>query len=196
MKVVVTGKQLDAGDALRTHVEDSLNGAVKKYFNHVIEAHVTFSRQAHLFRADCSIHIGQGLTLQSQAEAVDVYAAFDGSAEKLEKRLRRYKRRLTNHHKNKQDNGEPLEAASYVLAAEAEAEEEPEHLQPIVIAEMTTEIPVATVGEAVMRMDLSDVTMLMFQNSAHGGLNVVYRRADGNIGWIDPQGSKLGSSRI
>lgn len=200
MKIVVTGKQLDVGDALRQHVEDSLNNAARKYFSQSIDAHVTFSRQAHLFRADCSVHAGHGLMLQSQAEALDIYAAFDAAAERLEKRLRRYKRRLTNHHKNKPDHGKPLEAASYVLAAEDEAKEEPEHLQPIVIAEMTTEIPVVTVGEAVMRMDLSEMTMLMFQNSAHGGLNVVYRRSDGNIGWIDPQGSgglsPLGSRRI
>jgi ribosomal subunit interface protein len=195
MKVVVTGKQLDAGDALRSHVEQSLQNSVKKYFSQTIEAHVTFSREAHMFRADCSVLVGQGLTLQTQAEAGDIYAAFDNSAEKLEKRLRRYKRRLTNHHKEKNNHGEPLEAASYVLAVEDDAAPEPETLQPLIIAEMSMEIPEATVGEAVMRMDLADVSTLMFRNRAHGGLNVVYRRPDGNIGWIDPQSSRSGSKR-
>lgn len=195
MKVVVTGKQLDVGDALRSHVEEALNNAVKKYFSQTIEAHVTFSREAHLFKADCSVHIGQGMNLQSQGEAVDVYAAFDAAIEKLEKRLRRYKRRLTNHHKSKNNHGESLEAASYVLAAEDDSHEEPEDSHPLVIAEMTMEIPEATVGEAVMRMDLADASTLMFRNRAHGGLNVVYRRADGNIGWIDPQSTSAGSNR-
>lgn len=195
MKVVVTGKQLDVGDALRSHVEETLNNAVKKYFSQTIEAHVTFSKEAHLFKADCAVHIGQGMNLQSQGEAVDVYAAFDSSVEKLEKRLRRYKRRLTNHHKSKNNHGASLEAASYVLAAEDEAHEAPEDFHPLVIAEMKMDIPEATVGEAVMRMDLADASTLMFRNRAHGGLNVVYRRADGNIGWIDPQSTSAGSDR-
>lgn len=195
MKVVVTGKQLDAGDALRIHVEQSLQSTIKKYFNQTIEAHVTFSREAHMFRADCSVQVGQGMSLQAQAEAGDIYAAFDNSAEKLEKRLRRYKRRLNNHHKEKNNHGETLEAASYVLAVEEEGGEEPESLLPVIIAEMSMEIPEATVGEAVMRMDLADVSTLMFRNRAHGGLNVVYRRPDGNIGWIDPQGTKSGPQR-
>lgn len=195
MKVVVTGKQLDAGDALRAHVEQSLQTSVKKYFSQTIEAHVTFSREAHLFRADCSVAVGQGMKLQAQAEAADIYAAFDASAEKLEKRLRRYKRRLTSHHKEKNNYGEPLEATGYILAAEEDQDVEPETLQPVIIAEMSMGIPEVTVGEAVMRMDLADVSTLMFRNRAHGGLNVVYRRPDGNISWIDPQGSKTGSDR-
>jgi ribosomal subunit interface protein len=195
MKVAVTGKQLDVGDALRSHVEQVLEGSVKKYFTQSIEANVTISKVAHLFRADCSVHIGHGMYLQSQGEAPEVYAAFDSATEKLETRLRRYKRRLTNHHKSKDNNGERYEAASYVLASEDEHAEEPENLQPVIIAEMTTEIPEATVGEAVMRMDLADAATLVFRNRAHGGLNVVYRRPDGNIGWIDPQVLKSGSNR-
>ncbi len=194
MKVVVTGKQLDVGDALRGQVEERLNAVVSKYFNHSIEGHVTFSRDAHLFRADCSVHVAQ-MDMQSQAEATDIYAAFDASADRLEKRLRRYKRRLSNHHKPKNNDAEILQAATYVLAAEDENQDEPENLQPVVIAEMKTDIPEVTVGEAVMRMDLADVPTLMFRNSAHGGLNVVYRRTDGNIGWIDPENVKTGSGR-
>ena len=196
MKVTVTGKQIDVGDALRRHVTASLTGIVDKYFGRAIEAHVVFGREAHLIRADLSVHVGRGLLLQGEAHGEDAYAAFDGAALRIDKRLRRYKRRLRAHHaKPKEDRGEPGLARSYVLAAETVDEEEAEETeagdaagepQPMVIAEMETEIPVLTVSEAVMRMDLADTPALMFRNRAHGTLNVVYRRNDGNIGWIDP----------
>lgn len=190
MDIQVNGKQIDIGDALGTHVRDRLAERVHKYFDRATDAHVTFSREAHLIRVDCSVHAGHGILLQSHGENEDPYTSFDQALDRVEKRLRRYKRRLTNHHTAQKGNLESIDAASYVLAGEDEEADEPEDLQPVIIAETRTGIPTTTVGGAVMRLDLSDAKALMFRNSAHGGLNVVYRRADGNIGWIDPQGQE------
>jgi len=187
MRINVTGKQIDIGDALRTYVTDRIEASVGKFFDHSIDGKATFSKDAHLFRVDCNVHLGHGVHLQTHAEEKDIYAAFDTAADRMEKRLRRYKRRLTNHHKDKL-NGQVLIPAQYnVFAAEPEQADEPEELQPAIIAEMQLDIPDATVSDAVMRLDLGDLQTLMFRNSSHGGLNVVYRRADGNIGWIDPK---------
>lgn len=193
MDIRVHGKQIDVGDALTAHVKDRLANGVSKYFDSAVDGQVTLSPEAHLVRADCNVHVGHGIRLQSHGEASDPYAAFDQALERIEKRLRRYKRRLKDHHQRQKAGQkadmEMLSAASYVLAGEGEeVAPEPAEDQPIIIAETTTEIPTATVGDAVMRMDLSDVPVVMFRNAAHGKLNVVYRRADGNVGWIDPVG--------
>lgn len=193
MKIIVTGRQMDIGDSLKSYVEDRIDGIVDKYFEHTIDSidgRVTMSKNAHLHRADCKIHLGHGVYLQTHAEEVEVYAAFDSAAEKMEKRLRRYKRRLTNHHKDRSsDDMANAAAAQYnVFAAEQEtAEENDSDLQPVIIAEMQLDIPETSVSDAVMRLDLGELQTLMFRNSAHGGLNVIYRRSDGNIGWIDPK---------
>lgn len=188
MKIIVTGKQMDIGESLKTYVEGHIDGIVDKYFNHSIEGTVTISKNAHLHRSDCSVHLGHGVYLQTHAEEKDVYASFDAAAEKMEKRLRRYKRRLTNHHKERSNGTDQMPAQYNVLAAENDADEEPnENLQAAIIAEMQLDIPEVTVSDAVMRLDLGELQTLMFRNSSHGGLNVVYRRTDGNIGWIDPK---------
>lgn len=187
MRIVITGKQIDVGGALRSHVEDRLAIGVAKYFDRAIDAHVVFSRQGPLYRADCSVHVGSGINVQSHAEVDEIYASFDVAADRVEKRLRRYKRRLRNHHK--MPPGETQPAQAYIIAAETEDSEEPEEaveFQPVIVAEASTEIASLTVGEAVMRMDLASLPAMMFRNRAHGGLNVIFRRPDGNIGWIDP----------
>ena len=192
MQVLITGKQLSVGEALRTHVEGRLSLGVAKYFDHAIDAHVVFSREGPLIRTDCSVHVGSGINVQSHAEIDEIYASFDVAADRIEKRLRRYKRRLRSHHKAGPRESEPV--ASYVIAAEHEDAQEPDGpdgFQPVIVAETTTQISLLTVGEAVMRMDLANLPVMMFRNSAHGGLNVVYRRQDGNVGWIDPR--KLGN---
>lgn len=189
MDIQVNGKQIDIGEALREHVTERIDDRVSKYFDRAVDAHVTFSREAHLIRVDCSVHAGHAIVMQSHASAADPYAAFDQALDRIETRLRRYKRRLRNHHAmSKEAAADLVAAASYVLEAEPEAAEEPEDLQPLIVAETKTEIPTTTVGGAVMRLDLSGAPVMMFRNSAHGRLNVVYRRQDGNIGWIDPQG--------
>lgn len=191
MKIVVTGKQIDVGESLRTHVETSMASIVEKYFVKAIEAHVGFSRVRHQFCAELSVHAGRGLMMQASNEAEDPYAAFDGAAERLDKRLRRHKRRLRNHHKAKHETIDTVAeevATDYVLAidddsgAAATGED-----QPLVIAEIKTSIPYLSVSEAVMRLDLADLPALLFRNSAHGNLNLLYRRRDGNLGWIDPE---------
>lgn len=198
MNLTVKGKNIDVGEALRTHVAQSLDHRIAKYFGNPIEATVTFSKQSHLFSADISVHIGRGILVQAEASADQAYAAFDLAMDHLTKRMRRYKRRLRDHHRAETQS---FRAAQYILAPEAE--EEPAingNEAPAVIAEMQTEIPTLTVGEAVMRLDLSDLKAMMFTNRAHGGLNMVYRRNDGNIGWVDPrlgtaQGGAAGQAR-
>jgi ribosomal subunit interface protein len=191
MQISVTGKQIDVGDFLRGHVDTTMPGVVEKYFDRAIEAHVVFYRERHLIHADVSVHAGRGLVVQCRAEANDAYAAFDIAAERLDKQLRRYKRRLRRHHGRAKDGGGDAQSATaYVLAPFAETEEDTGELagddKPLVIAEMKTSIPQLSVSEAVMRLDLAALPALLFRNSAHGSLNMIYRRPDGNIGWIDP----------
>ena len=191
MQLTVTGKQVDVGNALRQHVESTLESILGKYFRSAIEAHAVFARDAHRIRADLSLHIGRGIVANSGAAAGDHYQAFDAAAERLAKQLRRYKRRLRDYHAKARPAGERTEvAAAYVLAPvddeEVPAPGENDAAAPVVIAEMSAELPHLTVGEAVMRMDLADTPVLLFRNRSHGELNLVYRRGDGNIGWIDP----------
>ena len=198
MQLTVTGKQVEIGEALRTHVDAALSAMLGKYFRTAIEAHAVFEREAHLIRADLSLHIARGIVANSSAAAPDFYTAFDAAAERLAKQLRRNKRRLRAHHAAVRSAAEaPEPARAYVLAAPAEEEDDDGDASsaaaagdggdaPVVIAEMSAELPNLTVGEAVMRMDLADARVLLFRNRSHGEINVVYRRDDGNIGWIDP----------
>ena len=191
MQLTIKGKQIDVGDALRGHVQDHLQTTATKYFNNAVDASVVFSREKHLFNADLQVHVGKNILMQTNGEADSPYAAFDKAADKMAKRLRRYKRRLNDHHK--QTNTEPaIEASSFVLQAETDdapaGHEEPD--QPVVIAEMTEPVDTLTVSEAVMRLDLGELPALMFRNRAHGGLNMIYRRLDGNVGWVDPRGTR------
>jgi ribosomal subunit interface protein len=189
MQLTVKGKQLDVGDALRTHVADSLNAVVGKYFNKPIEANVVLTKDAHLYKADIQVHVGRGIVLQSASDATEPYPAFDTACDKLAKRLRRYKSRLRDHHT---ENGaaEVIPARYQILEAEAEDHQDEAPVdaapQPMVVAEMETSIATLSVSEAVMRLELAQAPALMFHNGAHGRLNMVYRRADGNIGWVDP----------
>jgi len=188
MDVSVKGKHVDVGEALRNHVVDHLDTSVRKYFDRALDASITFSREGHKFRADISVHSGRGVVVQGGGSGGDAYSAFDGALGRIAKQLRRYKRRLKNHHKGRGD--EDLISAQQFIIAPDDEDEAPIDGQPTIIAELSTEIATLTVSEAVMRMDLADYPVVMFRNSAHGGLNVVYRRPDSNIGWIDPQGTK------
>jgi ribosome hibernation promoting factor len=191
MRIQVSGKQMDIGDALRTHVEDRLNEAVGKYFDRPVDAHVIFCKDRHQYIADSSVHLPTGMTVQATARADEVYASFEGSVDRMEKQLRRYKRRLRDHHRDRQAPIEATGAPSYILAAGSdEPYEEPESLQPVIVAEMETRVPLLSVGEAVMQMELAGAHLLVFRNTAHGGVNVVHRRDDGNIGWIDPRSTQ------
>ena len=188
MRYQISGKQIDIGEALQTHVKDELSDAVNKYAERPTEAIVVFSRSAHEFVCEATVHLSTGLTAQAKAHQNEIYAAFDACREKMEKQLRRYKRRLKDHHKDRSEPVEIYGASSYILASEVESEDqEPDSLQPIIVAEMETKIPSLSVGEAVMQMELAGAPVLVFRNEGKEGVNVVYRRDDGNIGWIDPQ---------
>lgn len=188
MRIQVSGKHIDIGDALRSHVEERLADSVGKYFDRPVEALVTFSRDRHEFVADSSVHLPTGLTVQATSRADEVYAAFDGAVGRMEKQLRRYKRRLRDHHRDRAPI-ESADAPSYVIAGGQDRDEadEPDTLQPVIVAETQTRVPSLSVGEAVMHMELAGAPLLVFRNESHGGVNVVYMRDDGNIGWIDPR---------
>ncbi len=188
MQIQVKGKQIDVGDALTEHVESALSGMVSKYFDRPVDAVITFSRDARAFRCDAHVHLPTGLNAQSSARAQDIYAAFDQSAERIDKQLRRYKRRLRDHHRERQGPIPAMAAPEYVLQAsnfEDEAEE-PDTLKPVIVAETTQDLPSFSVGEAVMQMELAGREHLLFRNDANGRFNLVYRREDGNVGWVDP----------
>lgn len=194
MQITVSGKQVELSDSLRTRVENSLDQIAGKYFDHALEANVTFSRARSFFTCDINVHAGRGLMLRGEGEAADANSAFDDAAEHIAKRLRRYRRRVNDHARDLANRERPESGRSYVLRQEEE--EVPAGIngagQPrasayaTVVAESPTEIAKLTVSEAVMRMDLADQSVMMFRNSATGEFNVVYRRTDGHIGWIDP----------
>jgi ribosomal subunit interface protein len=199
MHITVTGRHLDVGASLRRRVEEGLAAAVAKYFDRAIESHVTFDKRGQFFLADIAVHVGRGIVAHSSGEADDPYVAFAGALEHLAKRLRRHKRRLRDHHNATSRAAKSEEAWQYVIAGpgddEAEAAEAPAggapmNGEPLVVAEMEAEIPTLSVGEAVMRLDLGSAPALMFRNAGNGGLNMIYRRADGNIGWVDPGARK------
>lgn len=188
MKFQISGKQIDIGDALQTHVQDELTSTVGKYSGRPTDAQVIFSKSAHEFNCEAEVHLSTGLTAQAKGSATEIYAAFDNAVEKMDKQLRRYKRRLKDHHKQRPSPVEVMEADSYILASRAEStEDETADASPVIVAEMETKVPTISVSEAVMQMELADAPILVFRNEKHNGVNVVYRREDGNIGWIDPR---------
>lgn len=200
MHITVSGKQVDLSDALRTRVADSLDTIAGKYFDGALEANVTFSRARSFFTCDINVHAGRGLTVRGEGEAADANSAFDDAAEHIAKRLRRYRRRVNDHARDLASRERPLAGREYVLRQDdADAKPEPVSAEagespvpnPIsayatIIAEQAAHIGHLSVSEAVMQMDLSDKQVMMFHNSTSGELNVVYRRTDGHIGWIDP----------
>ncbi len=188
MRYQISGKQIDVGEALQEHVRQELGEVMDKYSQRPTEAVVVFSRDAHTYVCEATIHLSTGLTTQARGQANEVYAAFDACAEKMDKQLRRYKRRLKDHHRERAGPVVFADASSYILASDEGSDgDEPSTLQPMIIAETETRIPSISAGEAVMQMELSNTNVLVFRNERHGGLNVVYRRDDGNIGWVDPQ---------
>lgn len=191
MGLRISGKNIDIGEVLRGRVEEHIAEAIGKYFDGGYDASVTVEREGSGFRSDCTIHLDTGIVLRGEGRGQDAYQSFDTAANRIEKRLRRYKRRLKEHRGT--PRGEGVSAAAYVIAAPAE-EAEVASDKPVVIAEESTQLATMSVGDAVMAMDLADMPVLVFRHAVHGGINVVYRRNDGNIGWIDPSGTKLGSA--
>ena len=191
MRYQISGKQIDIGEALQTHVKAELGEVVDKYAQRPTEAVIVFSRAAHENVCEATIHLSTGLTAQAKGHAGEIYAAFESCREKLDKQLRRYKRRLRSHHRDRTVPVEYAGGSAYILApSEGPEDTDEDTLQPMIVAEMETKIPSITVGEAVMQLELGHGQFLVFRNEGHGGVNVVYRRDDGNIGWIDPRNSK------
>jgi ribosomal subunit interface protein len=193
MQITVSGKGIDVGQALTQHVEARLQEGISKYLDRVTQVQVVFSREKHLHRAHISLNLGthEHWIVTATGDAADVYAAFDQSAERVEKQLRRYKRRLKNHHKLKTaDASQALEALSaryYVLQNDHEEEASEHEDAPLIVAEQTAAVESLSVSDAVMRLNLSGANAMLFFNSRHGGVNMVYRREDGHIGWVDPE---------
>ncbi|MGD0316662.1 MAG: ribosome-associated translation inhibitor RaiA [Xanthobacteraceae bacterium] len=183
----VSGKNLDVGDALRGRVNARIAQAVDKYFDGGYSGHVTVAREGFGFRTECAIHLDSKVTLHAEGHAADAYASADQAALRVEKRLRRYHRRLKDHHPERLDGRGAVDAASYVIAApEHESDAELDGFTPVIIAESTTKLKQMSVSDAVIELDMTGAPVLVFRHAAHGGINVVYRRADGHFGWIDP----------
>ena len=189
MRYQISGKQIEIGQALQTHVQDSLGSIAEKYAGRPTDATIIFSKSGSEFVCETAMHLSTGLTASAKGHAHEIYAAFEATSEKLEKQLRRYKRRLKDHHRDRQQPIDVFGGASYILAGNDESEDnaEPDSLQPIIVAEMETRIPSLSVGEAVMQMEIAGAPLLVFRNEGQDRVNVVYRRDDGNVGWIDPR---------
>lgn len=199
MHITVAGKQVETGEALKTHVRDGLGTIARKYFDHALEANVTFRRDAkgHAFICDINLKAGRDLFMRGEGEGPDAHRAFEEAAEHVAKRLRRYRRRVNDHARSMAaDRDRPRgEPARQIVLQQPEEEQEADAAEqavadgadhPAVVAEAQAMIETLTVGEAVMRLDLMQLQVLMFRNRQSGTLNVVHRRADGHVGWIDP----------
>ncbi len=203
MRVQVAGRHMDVGEALRTRISDELTEGIAKVFSRATDANVTVSKVNVGYEVDCVVHLSSGMTLQSEGRGGDAHLAFSDALEKIAKRVRRYKRRLKNHHA---DNKHPLpaeNASAYVLAPLDEGDDDEDGAAaergdgaPLVIAETTASVRTMPVAMAVMQLDLMEEPALLFRNAAHGGLSLVYRRADGNIGWVDPDRATTPNGRI
>jgi len=189
----VSGKNIDIGEALRARINQRVAEATGKYFDGGFSGHVTIGKEGFGFRTECAIHLDSGITLEAQALAADAYASADQAAMRIEKRLRRYKRRLKDHQAARADGQDhargraAIDAPSYVIAApEHDTDEEVTEWNPVIIAESTTALKRLSVSEAVMELDMIGAAVVVFRHAGHGRINLVYRRADGHIGWIDP----------
>ena len=186
MQVIVQGQHINVGDALRTYIEDRITDTCEKFFDHTIQSNVRLTTAPHgFYQCDITLSVGNGLVLKASADANDPYPAFDGAADKIKKRLRRYKARIRDHTKRQSTAeiaGIPANL-SVIQSSEKLEEEVPEN--PVIVAELQTTIETLNVSDAVMRMDLGDLPALMFRDIKTGGVSMVYRRKDGNIGWID-----------
>ena len=194
MTIKITGKNVDLGESLRSYALDRVETALGKFSGRPVSGQISVEKNHDGFSTQCAIHLETGLDMQSAGNGSDAYGSVDSAMERLEKRLRRYKRRLKSHSQGTVNSGQLLDSAGidYVIDVERTAESPGEEGEgagaPAVIAEKPARIRAMAVSDAVMQMDLADQPFLVFRNAAHGGINVVYRRPDGNIGWIDPSG--------
>jgi ribosomal subunit interface protein len=184
MNLQFTGKNIDPGDAYKSYVAEKLGVSLGKYIGPEITGHIRLEKEKSQFRTDCSIRLKSGLLLEARGDAPDAYASADAAVEHLEKRVRRHKRRLKSHHNGRDTSLNDMPARDYTVRADTDDESAGDHA-PVIVAETERGIPELPVSEAVMQLDLTESSFMVFKNAAHGGLNVVYRRPDGHIGWID-----------
>jgi ribosomal subunit interface protein len=191
MSLRVSGKNIDIGEALRERINGRITEATAKFFDGGFSGHVTVGKEGFGFRTECVIHLDSGIMLEAEALAGDAYASADQVAERIERRLRRYKRRLKDHQAGRGNGAAPslpeIEAPSYVIATPQHDEDvDAAAFNPVIIAESTTALKRLSVSEAVMELDLTGAAVVLFRHAGHGRVNLVYRRGDGHIGWIDP----------
>ncbi|MBA3813476.1 MAG: ribosome-associated translation inhibitor RaiA [Alphaproteobacteria bacterium] len=184
MQIQITGKKIETSEALRTLAENKIQEIAKKYALTPVECSVTFSKDKHIINCDIEMHLARDIYVRAHEETLDAYLSLDQAIETFEKRLRRHKKRLIDHYKKRDIKHERVSGSRYVINAHEEQEVEADN--PLVIAEMKTNIPTLTLSDAVMHLDLSDAQAILFNNEVRNQLNVVYRRPDGNIGWIAP----------
>jgi ribosomal subunit interface protein len=199
MTLRISGKSISVGEALRDRVSGRTDEVLRKYFDGNYSGHITLSKDGFGFRTDCSLHLDSGVTLEAESNATDAYASADAALLMIEKRLRRYKSRLKDRSARKaaaaaaalsEIDGIALDAASYVIEAPADDDEVTTGYNPVIIAEATTSMKRLSVSEAVMELDLTGAACLVFQHGSSGRVNIIYRRSDGNIGWVDPPALK------
>jgi len=191
MDLRVSGKNFSIGEAMRTHVSDRIQAAVQKYFDGSVSGHVIVDHEGSGYRSDCTLHLASGITLQAEGRAIEPYASFEQAADRLEKRLRRYKRRLKDHHGANGHAEHPAREvfASYVLEAPEDENVDDVGFNPVVVAEKTATLRRLSVSDAVLDLDMTGAPVIVFRNAGSERVNIVYRRSDGNIGWIDPAGA-------
>lgn len=194
MTIQVTGKNLDVGEALRSYVQERVVHTVEKFMGREPSGHVRIEKEHGEFRTNCTIHLWQGMSLEAHGVAADAYQSADRACERLEKRVRRHKRRVKRHGGGETPRKQ-TPATDYIIQASQEGQEERDDDNPVIIAEAESPLHEMAVSDAVMQMDLSDRPFVVFRNASHGEINVVYRRDDGNIGWIDPATKKARKRR-
>ena len=190
MTLRISGKSISVGEALRSRVSERTDEVLRKYFDGNYSGHITLSKDGFGFRTDCSLHLDSGITLEADSNATDAYASADQALVMIEKRLRRYKSRLKDRSARKTYAANAaladIDAPSYVIEAPAESDEEVTAYSPVIIAEATTSLKQLSVSEAVMELDLTGAACIVFQHGSSGRVNIIYRRTDGNVGWVDP----------
>ena len=193
MSIQVTGKNVDAGDAYTAYIGDKIRGVLQKYLARELESHIRLEKERGIFKTSCSVKLASGLLLEAHGEGGDAYSSADEAVHRLETRVRRYKGRLKSHSAaagaGRRKGG--IDARDYVVSVGPDEEDDHTDVNPLIIAENQRNIGELTVSEAVMQLDVSEALFMIFRNAAHGGLNVVYRRKDGNIGWIDAETSAM-----
>ena len=188
MQISIAAKQISIGVGFRERIESEIENAARKYAGRPTEATITLLRDGRQVACEISIHLSTGLHAQARSGAEDVEVAFESCLDRMEKQLRRYKRRLKDHHHHRPMPIETEAVAAYVIAPD-DAEEKKDS-SPVIIAELEARVPTLDVGEAVMQMEIGGDSLLVFRNAAHGGINVVHKREDGNVGWVDPGSGK------